>query len=227
MTKARIASAFVLVLAATSTAAANTTVTGKLELPAAPELPPMTRQGFVPRAENALRAPQPQAVAPYVVVVLDGTPGGAAPQVSWSLLGDAFSHPVIAAMAGADVVITNTSHTPRTLSTVEDKTLSGELLNPTGGKTLHVEAGKTYTVHDPDAPYVWGRIVVVATPYIGYLDATGKFEIPDVPEGTYKLRVYYKDGWVDVDRDTVTVPAKGKPVDASAKVASLKPGAAK
>jgi hypothetical protein len=226
MTKARIALALALLAAIGSSAAANTTVTGKLDLPAAPELPAMSRPGFVPRAENALRAPQTQPVAPFVVVVLDGATSSAPPQVNWDLLGDSFSHPVIAAMAGADVVIKNASHTPHTLSTVDDKSLAGELLNPGGGKTLHVDAGKTYTVHDPDAPYVWGRVVVVATPYIGYLDANGKFEIPDVPEGSYKLRVFYKDGWVDVDKDTVTVPAKGKMGEVTAKVTSLKPAAA-
>ena len=55
--------------------------------------------------------------------------------------------------------------------------------------------------------------MVVATPHIAYVDAvgsTGKFELSDVPEGSYKLRVFYRDHWVDRADETVSVPAKGK-----------------
>ena len=51
---------------------------------------------------------------------------------------------------------------------------------------------------------------MVPTPYIAYVEVagtTGKFQI-DVPEGTYKLRIFYKDNWIDRPDETVTVPAK-------------------
>jgi hypothetical protein len=216
------------VIAAWSAPAAAGTVTGKLELPPGPELPQMTQPGFVARSENAMQTPLATPVAPYVFVLLDGTPPGAPPQVNWDLLGESFAHPVVAAMAGAEVVIKNGSKTSRTLTVDEDpKLLGNEVLNPSGAKTIRVAAGKAYTVHDIDAAYVRGRIIPVPTPYIGYLDATGKFDITDVPDGTYKLRVYYKDGWLDVDQN-VTITAKKPKVDlAAVKVTSLKTAAEK
>jgi hypothetical protein len=69
-----------------------------------------------------------------------------------------------------------------------------------------------YSVGDKDAPHLHGKLVVVATPYFAYVEVsgtTGKFEI-EAPEGSYKLRVFYKDGWIVRPDDTVTVPARGK-----------------
>jgi hypothetical protein len=203
------------------------TVAGKVELPQGPELPAMAQPGFVPRSENAMQTPLATPVAPYVFVMLDGAAPSAPPQVNWDLVGESFAHPVLAAMAGADVVIKNSSKSSRTLAVDEDpKLLGNDVLNPSGAKTIHVAAGKVYTVHDADAAYVRGRIVAVATPYIGYLDAGGKFEIADVPDGTYKLRVYYKDGWLDVEQ-TVAVTPKAKKPEVTVKVASLKTAAEK
>ncbi len=203
------------------------TVTGKVELPPAPELAPMAQQGFVARSENSMQNPQPPPLAPFMFVVLDGATAAAPPQVNWELVGESFGHPVVAAMAGADVVIKNSSKTSRALVSVEDPSLlSNEVLNPSGAKTIHVAAGKVYTVRDPEATYVWGRIVAVTTPYIGYLDANGKFDIPDVPDGSYRIRVFYKDAWLDVEQ-TVAITPKTKTENVTVRVTSLKPAAAK
>jgi hypothetical protein len=214
-------------VAALATSAAAGSVGGKIELPPGPELPAMAQPGFVARSENAMQTPLATPVAPYVFVMLDGAAPSAPPQVNWDLVGESFSHPVLAAMAGAEVVIKNGSKSSRTLAVDEDpKLLGNDVLNPSGAKTIHVPAGKVYTVHDADAAYVRGRIVAVATPYIGYLDAAGRFEIPDVPDGTYKLRVYYKDGWLDAEQ-TVAITAKAKKVEVTVKVTSLKTAAEK
>jgi hypothetical protein len=210
-------------IAAPVTAAAGT-VTGKLDLPPAPELAPMAQPGFVARSENALQPPQLAPLAPFVFIVLDGQTNVAPPQVNWDLVGDSFVHPVVAAMAGADVVIKNASKTEHLLGCDDPKVMANELLNPNGAKTIRVEANKTYVFRDPEAPYVSGRLVTVSTPYIGYIDAAGKFDIPDVPDGTYHVRVYYKDGWLDVEQ-AVTMTAKIKTESITVKVATLKPAA--
>jgi hypothetical protein len=209
------------VVPANAAPSVGATINGKLELPPPPELPPMSPQGFVARSENALQQPQPPPLAPLVFVVLEGTTAAPAPQVNWDLVGESFSHTVVAAMAGAEVVIKNASRTPRNLTCAEDSKLLGEVINPSGAKTIHVEKDKTYTIRVADAPYVWGRIIVTGTPYIGYIDATGKFEIPEVPEGSYTLRVYYKDGWLDVSQP-VNIAAKAKTESVTVKVAALK-----
>ncbi len=92
---------------------------------------------------------------------------------------------MIAAPAGAEVVIINQSKTSRTLVAEEDpKLLEPGPINPTGPKSFRpTEAGKVYTIGDNDAPYLIGKLVVVSTQYIAYLDDAGHFEIDDVPAG--------------------------------------------
>ena len=38
----------------------------------------------------------------------------------------------------------------------------------------------------------------------------GRFEINDIPPGSYKLKIWYHDAWIKRDDDSVTVAAKGK-----------------
>jgi hypothetical protein len=190
------------------------TVTGKLELPPAPERPAPATRGFLDRTENPLAALRPVNPAPYLVIVLEGgTPPAAPPQVTWDLVGESFNKPVLAVPAGTEVVIRNQSQTARTLVAAEDPNLitKAQLNPPPGTKEFKVgPAGTVYTIGDPDVPHLKGRIIVVGTPFITTPDETGKFELPDVPEGNYKLRIYYKDGWLQRTDDSVTVPAKGK-----------------
>jgi hypothetical protein len=218
-----------IVVAIASTARAGT-VSGKLELPPAPERPPPAPRGFLERVENPLKPPMPQAITPYLVVVLEGKDEAAPPECKWDLAGESFLHPIVACMAGAEVTIKNTSKTSRTIVAAEDsKLIPAGPINPTPGtKSFKVsEAGKTYTIRDPDASYFFGRIVVVASPHIGYPEDTAtanvaRFDITDVPEGLYKLRVFYKDAWLDIEQP-VTVGKSGK-VEVTTKIAVLPAG---
>jgi hypothetical protein len=56
----------------------------------------------------------------------------------------------------------------------------------------------------------------VSSPFVSNVDESGKFEFDDVPEGAYKLRIFYKDAWLDATTD-VNVDKKGK-TEVSAKV---------
>ncbi|MEJ7600511.1 MAG: hypothetical protein WKG01_21560 [Kofleriaceae bacterium] len=187
-------------------------VTGKLELPPPPERGPLVNKGFLERTENPIAPIKPVAVLPYIVVVLEG---GARPEVAgvvtWELAGESFARPVFAAATGAEIVIRNVSRTPRTLFAAEDpKLIQGGPINPTGPKSLRVAEPKVYTIQDKVSPFLRGKLVIVPTKHIAYPDAKGHFEFTDVPEGSYKLRVFYKDNWIDRPDDTVTVGAKGK-----------------
>ncbi len=208
----------VLLLASTGVAGANTVV-GRIDLPTAPERPPLKTKGFLDRVENPLAQVKAMNVTSHLAIVLEGDEKPAAPgQVTWELVGESFSRNVLIVPAGAEVVIKNTSKTSRTLAAREDpKLVPHEPINPTGPKSFRAtEAGKAYTISDADAPHLVGKLVVVNTPFVARVDDAGKFEFSDVPPGEYKVRIYYfdvaagKDGWLDRTADTVNVGTKGK-----------------
>jgi hypothetical protein len=212
-----------IVLFLLPSAASAGTLVGKLDLPKSPEQPVSGAKGFLDRVENPLATVQPLNVPRLIVIVLDGEEKEAAPgQVTWELLGDSFARPVIAAPAGAEIVIKNVSKTSHTLVAKEDpKLVPAGPLNPGGPKSFRAtDPGKVYTFGDPDAPYLHGTLVVVNTRFIAYPDDTGRFEVADIPPGNYKLKIWYRDGWLERPADNVDIGAKGK-TEFNPKVASL------
>lgn len=184
-------------------------VTGKLELPSAPDRPPPVTKGFLDRVENPLAPPRAMPVTPYMVVALVGAAKPTAAQVTWELVGESFARPVTGAAVGAEVVIKNVSRTSRTLVANEDpKLIPAGPINPTGPKSFRTTEEKVYTIGDKDAPHLQGTVVVVDG-FVTTVADGGRFEFADVPEGSYELRVFYKDAWLDATTD-VSVVAKGK-----------------
>jgi hypothetical protein len=197
------------------------TVVGKLELPAPPERAPVVAKGFLDRMENPLADIKKVSVAPYLVVALEGPakPDAAPGEVTWDLVGESFARPVIAVPVGAEVVIKNQTKIPRTIGAVEDPKLIVGPLNPTGTKSFRATQPAIYTIGDKDAPHLKGKIVVVAAQHVAGVDEAGRFEMTDVPDGSYKLRVFYynpagearggKSDWLPFSAD-VTVVTKGR-----------------
>jgi hypothetical protein len=211
--------AFVGVVAALQAGAAMAgPLTVKLDLPPAPERPQAGTKGFIDRIENPRKRLQEPNVGPYLLVVLEGgsQPEGGG-QVTWDLVGESFARPVVGVPIGSELVIKNLSKTARTLTALEDpKLLPAGPINPTGPKSFRATEAKIYTITDKDAPHLRGKVVVVATPFVATADPNnpGKFDFPDVPEGTYKLRIFYKDNWIDRPDDTITVGAKKQEITA-------------
>jgi hypothetical protein len=207
-------------------------VIGKVELPEPPKRPEPAVHGFTERVDNPKKPIKPFDVGPYLVVVLenDNTKPDNPGQAKWELVGDSFSPRVLAVPVGAQVVVKNTSNTARTLAVAEDpKLIQTGLINPKiGERSFTVTEPKAYTLGDKDAPHLTGKLVVVPTTHISYVEVTekdgkftGKLEFADVPEGTYKLRIFYQDHWLE-QTETVTVPAKGKNYELPAfKIAGL------
>jgi len=208
------------------------TVAGKLELPPAPERGAPLSKGFLDRTENPLAEIKKLNIAPYFIVALEGDSKPIAPaEVIWDLVGESFARPVIAVPVGAEVVIRNQTRVSRTIGAAEDKKLIVGPLNPKGSKSFRATEPAIYTVGDSDAPHLRGKIVVVATPYVAAIDDAGRFELPNVADGNYKLRVFYyspgaeahgrKSDWVFTT--DVTVATKGRPnrVEVNAKLPAI------
>jgi hypothetical protein len=192
------------------------TVIGKLDIPAGPERP-ASGKGFLDRMENPFADVKKVNYAPYLVAVLEPASGAAeqsSQQVVWELVGESFAHPVIAVPVGAEVVIKNVTKAARTITAVEDPKLVAGPLNPTATKSFRASAPAVYTFRDADAPHLHGKVVVVGTRHVANVDDNGKFEMTDVPDGAYKLRVYFydvagKSDWLPATAD-VNVVTKGR-----------------
>ena len=204
---------FILLAVVSPPPASAGSVVGKLDLPPPPEHPPAATRGFLDRVENPFATVQPVDLARQMVVVLEGDEKPVSPpQVNWDLLGDSFSHAVVAAPVGAEVVIKNipkaASHT--IVAKEDPKLVPAGPINPGGTRSFRVaDAGKVYTFGDKDVPHLKGVLVVVNTQYIGYPDDGGRFEIGEVPPGHYTMKIWYADRWLEAT-DSVNVAAKGK-----------------
>jgi hypothetical protein len=223
MLRAFLAWLVLVVPVAAHAAPGGATVTGKVELPSSlPDRPPVEAKGFLPRAENQLAPVRPQNVTSQMIIVLEGSeiPAAATGQVVIELLGESFSRRVVGAPAGAEVVIKNLSKTARTLAAAEDPKLVPQgPINPTGPKSFRVEApGKVYTISDKDAPHLKVRVVTLNTPFYAYVDDAGRYTIQDVPPGSYKLKIWYGDGWIQRPDDAVDV--KGGKTEFNPKLAA-------
>jgi hypothetical protein len=129
--------------------------------------------------------------------------------------GESFGKPLLVVPVGAEVLVTNTSNVPRNLVALEDpKLIPQGALQPGSQKSFRVSEARSYTITDKESPHLRATLLVVTTPYFAGVDTSGgkldagSFQLAEVAEGTYKVRVFYRDGWLDRPDDTVTVPAK-------------------
>jgi hypothetical protein len=187
------------------------TVTGRVELPAAEKRDPSETRGYLEPVDNSILPVQMFNPTPYLLVVLETQQAidvAAPPQATYELRGESFSRPVLGVVKGQEVVIRNSGLGPRSLVAKEDPALLPKgTLNVTGTKSFRVaEAGKIYTIVDESVPHLRGCIVSVSTPFHATPDREGRFSFDDVPAGSYKARVFFRDRWLSTEAQ-VTVPA--------------------
>jgi Polysaccharide lyase family 4, domain II len=207
----RFSLSFAALITIAASASAGTLV-GKLDLPQAPPAP-QTTKGFLDRSENPFAPVRTVDLAHQVVIVVEGDEKPVSPpQVTWALVGESFARPVIAAPAGAEVIIRNDSKIPRSLVVKDNpKLIEPGPLNGGGTKSFRAtDAGKSYVFGDKDAPYLVGRVVVVNTQFVAYPDESGHFQIDNIPAGNYKVKIWYRDNWLQRPDDSIDVTAKGK-----------------
>lgn len=192
------------------------TVSGKLELPPrGPDRPPMRGKAFVDRTPNPLAPVRPVDPLPSIIIMLEPAPTTTFPPpppaaVIWDLLGESFARPVFPVRAGGEVLIRNKGRSSPVLVAVgKPDVLVKKPLNPTA-EVLFIPGKEPGAIElrDERAPHLRGRIVVLASPYFTVPDGKGEFEIKDVPEGEWMVRVWFDDGWIERPDDKITVGSK-------------------
>ncbi|MCG8425231.1 MAG: hypothetical protein MJE77_45705 [Proteobacteria bacterium] len=182
--------------------------------------PPKRNQGFIARIANPIRPVKQFDPRPYLVVVLEGgpvVPGAKNPPgraVSYSLRGEAFSTPILPVVVKTEVEIRNAGPSRSVLSTPGHPDLLDQIvLEPAASNSIKVENPfEAIIIRSPHLPHPEGRVVGFPTRYFARVDRRGRFYISNVPEGTWKMRLWYRDGWVEgVEQTVVVTRARRRP----------------
>jgi hypothetical protein len=199
------------------------TITGTVKLGTPTERGPAPRRGsgFTDRISNPLKPPKAFDPTPEIVVVLQGgvadpedTTAGAA--VKYRMIGETFEFPVLPVLTGTSVDVHNDSRFERTFFSADDETAFDSPVAPKKKRSLKKfgPAGKVLEISVKDSPHITGTVVAFEHAYFSRVDDSGKFEIENVPQGPWKIKVWYRGGWVKMDDVTVDVVAN-KPVAAT------------
>ncbi len=217
-----LAPAVVLVLASASPArgaapAASGTVQGAVVPPAAVEAPPLAYAGFVPPTPNPILPLKQYDPLPECIVYLDGAaapPEASQPPhgpVTWQLGNHAFMPPILPVISGSQVEISNVGQETHVLySPSQPGLIPKEPIGRDGSRTV-TASGKdvAIAIQSKGSPHLVGRIVPLPTRYFTRLDRNGKFKIENVPSGRWTVKVWYRDGWLNLPAKTIDVPGKG------------------
>jgi hypothetical protein len=213
-----LAPAAVLLAPATALAVENGgTVVGQIALDEKRSEAPVRSTGFVPRTRNALRPPRLFDPTPHLVVVLEG--GTVAPEdaeppglaVKLNIIGESFDTPVLPVVVGSVVEIQNQArNSPRLYCPTAEGLVPGDPINPKGErKTKKIDKPETaFEIRDRESAHLSGRIVAFPHKYFARVKPDGKFEITGVPPGSWKVKVWYADGYLETPVETVQVDAK-------------------
>lgn len=204
--------AWLVAIGASVRAADAGTVVGSLDFLGSPPPRPATQtRGYLDRSENPLLPVRPVDPLPAIVVVLESATAPAATTasaVTWDLLGDSFARAVQPVAVGADVVIRNRGRgAPVLVAAQQPDLLPKKPLNPTAELRFVAQPAGVLDLADQSTPHLHGRILVLPTNLFAAPSAAGRFEIANVPPGTWTVRVWYDRGWVDRPDETITVGA--------------------
>ena len=175
--------------------------------------PPVRNQGFLERLENPLRPVRSFNPRPYMVVVLsDGpvdeeakkAPGG---KVRYHLVGESFEKPLLPVIEGTRVEIVNSTTRKVTLFTPDDDAMAEPYtFNPRGMRDFKAStSADVIVIRSETTRHLEGRVVAFPHRYFVPVDRRGRFEIKDVPEGNWKVKVWYRDGWIEGVEQTIEV----------------------
>jgi len=179
-------------------------VSGTVVLPRKKATPPVRSRGFVERKPNPLMETREYDPRPLMVVVLQGGPVDDAAKepdrsgVKWQLQGESFNVPLLPIVVGTEIDLKNLGHGSPSLYSPEDaKLIKSEPISPGGVRTIAPkQAGRAYRVRATDSEHLVGRIVAFGDRYFSRVGSDGSFKIKNVPQGKWKVRVWYINGFV-------------------------------
>jgi hypothetical protein len=138
-----------------------------------------------------------------MVVVLEGgavDDGDKKPHSStYNIIGENFETDIFPVVAGSKVEIKNKGRkSPRLYSKAMADLVPGDPINKNGVRLTAAisEPYKVVDVRDHDTVHMVGRIVAFPHAYFSTVDDNGKFSIDGVPPGSWKVKLWYRDGWV-------------------------------
>ena len=177
--------------------------------------PEVRSSGFVERFSNPLRPAQSYDPTPEMVVVLDGDvppEAKSAPKrpIKLAIIGESFSSRLLPVVAGSTVAISNKGRgKPRLYSPTDPKIFSDS--SPiTGEREVKIDpALRPVEIRDHESVHLETTIVGFPHGFFSSIDAGGKFDIPDVPPGNWRVRVWYRDGWLEMTEPSVEVSKRG------------------
>ncbi|MEM9490122.1 MAG: hypothetical protein AAGC55_13320 [Myxococcota bacterium] len=179
-------------------------VRGQIKYDGRPGAPTMRTQGFVERIANPLRPIKRFDPRPYMIVVFEGGPAdeqAASPPtrpVPYDLLGESFGTPVLPVVRGSKVEIHNRGHWDKVITALGRDDFQDKVIRPGESEELVIaEVYKPVVLRAPTMSHPRGTIVAFPNRYFTTVDRRGRFELDGLPEGTWKVRLWYNDGWVD------------------------------
>ena len=192
-------------------------VTGNLALPDNLGKPPQRSTGFVPRVSNPLKTARSYDPRPQMVVILAGdipAEAKAAPKrpVEISLLGESFEKRFVAVASGSRVLLRNNGRgKPRLYSPSHSDLFSDSgPVSRKGRREVQIKGEfKVFKVGDRDSVHLELGILSVPHTLFATVGSGGTFKIPNVPPGKYRVRVWFKDGWLDKAEGSVQVGRRG------------------
>lgn len=199
----------------------GTTVTGVVELADLASRPerPVRSRGFVRRVRGPLKPPQKADPRDQMVVVLEGgpvheddkkPPSGTQRYV---LVGESFASPVFPFVAGADVEIKNAGHaSPRLHAPGRAELIDEAPLSPKGVRPIReklTEPLAAVEIRDRDSAHIRGQLLPMPHSYFSLVGEDGKYEIEGVPAGEWRVRLWYRGGFVQLSKP-VTVEVSGR-----------------
>ncbi len=158
--------------------------------------------GFVKRVANPILPLKEFNPRPLMIVSLESVDGLSAPgtkSVEYKLAGESFSVPIMAVSKGQKLTIKNEGRTSPVLY-CDELEWTPEALNPNRTRDGVVKTEKSFTIAVKKRPYMKGKVVIMPTSFFGLVDDKGNFKVADLPDGKWKVKVWYGAGWLSVNR---------------------------